>query len=87
MNKHDIIVSLSNTLHSQKDAKAAVNKVFEEITLALKSGDRVVITGFGSFYPYITKMRTGRNPKTREEVIISPMRKIKFRYRKNLFKG
>jgi nucleoid DNA-binding protein len=86
MNKHDIILSLSNALPSKNDAKAAVNKVFDEIISALKSGDKVVITGFGSFYPYITKIKKGRNPKTGQEVIISPMRKVRFKHTKDLFK-
>ncbi|MDR0822332.1 MAG: HU family DNA-binding protein [Endomicrobium sp.] len=86
MNKHDIALSLSKILASKKEAESAVNKVFEEISSALRAGDKVVITGLGSFNSFITKPKNGHNPKTGEKLIISPMRKVRFKQAKDLFK-
>ena len=48
--------------------KTHVNKVLratlDEITKALKKGDKVSFVGFGSFYTAKRNKRTGRNPQT-----------------------
>jgi nucleoid DNA-binding protein len=85
MTKNDIVVSLSKILSSKKEADIAVNKVFEEIYTALKNGEKVVITGFGSFNMFETKTKKGRNPKTGERLLIAPMKKIRFKQSKDFF--
>jgi nucleoid DNA-binding protein len=83
--KNDIVVALSKILSSKKEADAAVDKVFEEISNSLKSGVKVVITGFGSFNIFETKIKKGRNPKTGEKLLITPMKKIRFKQSKDFF--
>jgi len=85
MNKNDIAKALSNVLSSKKEADAAVQKVFEEISAALKNGEKVVITGFGSFNMFVTETKKGRNPKTGEKLLIAPMKKIRFKQSKEFF--
>lgn len=85
MNKADIIKEVSNVLASKKDAVAAVDKVFDEMTKALKKGNKVVISRFGSFNMFITKVKRGRNPKTGEKLFLPPMKKIRFRQSKDFF--
>ncbi|GHT42302.1 integration host factor subunit alpha [Endomicrobiia bacterium] len=85
MTKNDIAVALLKILSSKKEADAAVNKVFEEISNALKNGEKVVVTGFGSFNIFETKTKNGRNPKTGEKLLIAPMKKIKFKQSKDFF--
>ncbi|MDR2666210.1 MAG: HU family DNA-binding protein [Endomicrobium sp.] len=85
MTKNDVAVALSKILSSKKEACEAVNKVFEEISNSLKNGDKVVITGFGSFYMFETKIKKGRNPKTGEKLLIAPMKKIRFKQSKDFF--
>ncbi|GHT36777.1 integration host factor subunit alpha [Endomicrobiia bacterium] len=85
MTKNDIAVTLLKILSSKKEADAAVNKVFEEISNALKNGEKVVVTGFGSFNIFETKTKNGRNPKTGEKLLIAPMKKIKFKQSKDFF--
>ncbi|MDR3274601.1 MAG: integration host factor subunit beta [Endomicrobium sp.] len=85
MTKNDIAVALSKILSSKKEAYAAVNKVFEEISNSLKNGDKVVITGFGSFNMFETKTKKGRNPKTGEKLLIAPIKKIRFKQSKDFF--
>ncbi|GHT51987.1 integration host factor subunit alpha [Endomicrobiia bacterium] len=85
MTKNDIAVALLKILSSKKEADAAINKVFEEISNALKNGEKVVVTGFGSFNIFETKTKNGRNPKTGEKLLIAPMKKIKFKQSKDFF--
>jgi integration host factor subunit beta len=51
-----------------KDVELAVNVVFEEITEALASGDRVELRGFGAFSVRHREARQGRNPRTGDAV-------------------
>jgi len=85
MTKNDLIDKISDVLPSKKQATEAVNKMFEEIVLSLKDGQKVVITGFGSFNLITTKTKKGRNPKTGEAVIVAPKKKIKFKQSKDFF--
>ncbi len=52
------------------DAEKAVNAVFAAIEGALVAGDKVQITGFGSFDVKSKPARTGRNPRTGEAIQI-----------------
>jgi nucleoid DNA-binding protein len=85
MNKNDIAQILSTVLGSKKEAACAVDKVFDEISAALKNGEKVVITGFGSFNSFVTKTKKGRNPKTGQTLLIAPMKKIRFKLSKDFF--
>jgi nucleoid DNA-binding protein len=85
MTKNDIVIALSKVLYSKKEANILVNKIFEEISLALKSGEKVIITGFGSFNMFETKAKRGRNPKTGEKLLIAPLKKIRFKQSKDFF--
>ena len=53
---------------SQRDVERIVNTVFEEISEALASGDRVELRGFGAFSVKKRDARVGRNPRTGETV-------------------
>ncbi len=62
-----------------RETKDLVDAVFEEIKKALESGEQVKLSGFGNFNLLEKKPRPGRNPKTGEEVAISPRRVVAFR--------
>lgn len=64
---------------NKREAKDLIDQFFEEIRLALESGENVKISGFGSFMLRDKKSRPGRNPKTGEEVPISARRVVTFR--------
>ncbi len=89
MNKSELVDALSNaTGHSKTDAAAAIDALFDTnsgvIAKALQSGDRVQITGFGTFETKSRKARTGRNPRTGETIEIPPTRSPGFRAGKGL---
>jgi integration host factor subunit beta len=51
-----------------RDVENIVGAIFEEITDALASGNRVELRGFGAFSVKNRPARTGRNPRTGEAV-------------------
>src|SRR5271163_3204750 len=85
MTKADLIEGLSNKLGMNKgEAEKAVNVVLDDIINALKQGERVNISGFGTFSVSTREARTGRNPKTGESIQISASRSAKFKPGKQL---
>lgn len=85
MTKNDLINKLGEIMPSKKYAAEAVNKLFECMITALKDGQKVVITGFGSFNLKVTETKKGRNPKTGDIVMIPPKKKIRFKQSKEIF--
>jgi DNA-binding protein HU-beta len=72
MNKSDLITKVAEGSElSKKDATKAVEAVFEAITEALQSGDKVQLVGFGNFEVRERSARKGRNPQTGEEIEIA----------------
>lgn len=75
MNKADIVAIIrDNTNCTKKVAGETVDKLFESIASTLSSGNKVQIIGFGSFGVRERAEKKGRNPQTREEIIISAAR-------------
>lgn len=72
MNKSELIEAMAAKTGSTKaDANRAVTALTEIITDALKKGDSLSLTGFGSFEVRERSERTGRNPKTGKELKIA----------------
>ncbi len=64
MNKGDIIEAVASYGDIPKDrAEKAIDGVLQAIRSGLTQGDRVVLSGFGSFSVSHRKARTGRNPR------------------------
>jgi DNA-binding protein HU-beta len=55
---------------TKKDVEKVVNAFFETVEGALKSGDKVLLIGFGTFEVRDRQARKGRNPQTGEEINI-----------------
>jgi integration host factor subunit alpha len=64
---------------TKREAKDLVESFFEEIRVALESGDDVKLSGFGNFQLRDKKSRPGRNPKTGESVAVSARRVVVFK--------
>lgn len=87
MTKAELIEGLANKLPgvlNKADAEKAINIILEDIITALQQGERVNISGFGTFSVSTRQARTGRNPKTGEPIAISASRSAKFRAGKQL---
>jgi integration host factor subunit alpha len=64
---------------SRNESAELVELVIAEIAGALERGEMVKISSFGSFAVRQKGQRIGRNPKTGQEVPISPRRVLVFR--------
>jgi nucleoid DNA-binding protein len=86
MTKADLVNILSESVDfaSRAEADKAVNLLFDKIIDTLKKGERVNISGFGTFAVSERKARIGRNPKTGETIQIAASRAAHFRAGKNL---
>jgi DNA-binding protein HU-beta len=72
VNKPELVNSIaSKTGLSKKDCEAALDAFVASVEDALKAGDKVSLVGFGAFEVRKRPARKGRNPKTREEIMIS----------------
>ncbi len=71
MNKTEFIAQVAkNAGLENKTADAAVNAAIAVIAEALKAGEKVQITGFGTFEAREREERDGRNPRTGESIKI-----------------
>jgi DNA-binding protein HU-beta len=85
MNKSDLINKVAEASDlSKKDAAKAVDAVFDAISEALQSGDKVQLVGFGNFEVRERSARKGRNPQTGEEIDIPASKVPAFKPGKSL---
>lgn len=71
MNKAEVITKVAEKAElSKKDAEKAVNAFIDSIQEALKAEEKVQLVGFGSFEVRKRAERKGKNPRTKEEIII-----------------
>ncbi|KCV83747.1 integration host factor subunit alpha [Actibacterium atlanticum] len=64
---------------SRNESATLVEDILQHMSDALVSGEQVKISSFGTFSVREKAARVGRNPKTGEEVPISPRRVLTFR--------
>lgn len=71
MNKTELITNTAqNAGVARKDAERVINAAIDAITAALLNGDKVQLSGFGSFEVKDREARVGRNPHTKEAIEI-----------------
>ena len=80
MNKSEWIAATAEASGiTKKDAERVLNAAIDTITDALRKGDKVLLTGFGSFEVKPRQQRVGRNPHTKEQVHIPSTRVPQFK--------
>ena len=80
MTKTDLIAQgAANTEMSKKSAEAAVNAVFDALSKGMAEGEKITISGFGTFEVRERAERQGINPRTREAITIAASRNIVFK--------
>ena len=71
MNKGDLIDAIANsTGESKRVVDDILNSTIEQVQKQVKKGERVSLPGFGTFERRARNARTGRNPRTGEEIKI-----------------
>ena len=85
MNKTEIIAAAAeNAGLTKKDTERVFNAAIDAITAALVKGEKVQISGFGSFETKDREARVGRNPHTKEAIEIPATRVPVFKASKAL---
>jgi DNA-binding protein HU-beta len=85
MNKSELIEAIaSGSGVTKADASRVLDTFMTTVTDALRSGDQVVLPGFGSFSTGNRSARTGRNPQTGATIQIKAARVAKFKAGKAL---
>ena len=85
MTKTDLIAQVAaNTEMSKKSAEMAVNAAFEALGKAMAEGEKISISGFGTFETKEREARIGRNPHTKEAIEIPATRVPAFKASKAL---
>ncbi|MEO3875509.1 HU family DNA-binding protein [Nonomuraea sp. B12E4] len=80
MNKQDLATAVANLSGlSKADAAKAVNTVLDVIQTAVAAGDKVTLTGFGSFEQVYKPARTAKNPATGADVDVAESWAPKFK--------
>ena len=71
MNKTDLIaIAAQSAGLTKKDTERVLNAAIDAITASLCNGEKVQISGFGTFEIKSREARVGRNPHTREAIEI-----------------
>lgn len=79
--KADIVDQIADSVEgvNKRQAGEAFDAVFQAITDSLKGGDKVSISGFGTFSVSHRKEREGRNPATGATITIAASNNAKFK--------
>lgn len=79
MNKTQLIEAIASKVNvKKKEAETVVNGFIEVVTEALKNGEDVQVTGFGSFKVKERAAHEGRNPRTKETMLFPASKKASF---------
>jgi DNA-binding protein HU-beta len=79
MNKGHLVEKIAADANISKTlASNMVESVIAGVSAALKKGERVTLSGFGTFSVYQRKSRNGRNPQTGSMIKIASRRVAKF---------
>jgi DNA-binding protein HU-beta len=80
MTKADLISSVARDSRITKTAaEKALNAFTATVTKALRRGEKITLTGFGTFAVAKRQARTGRNPRTGREIRIAATKVAKFK--------
>jgi DNA-binding protein HU-beta len=80
MTKAELVAAMAKEAKISKvSAERALNAFAGAVTKALKKGDKLTLTGFGTFCVAKRRARTGRNPQTGKEIKIAATRVAKFK--------
>ena len=85
MNKTELIaIAAENAGLTKKDTERVLNAAIDAVTAALVKGEKVQISGFGTFETKDREARIGRNPHTKEAIEIPATRVPSFKPSKAL---
>ncbi len=86
MNKGELVATIAQVQGITKvHAETALSSVLAQMSNAMENGEKVTLSGFGTFRVVERAEQKGRNPQTGESIVIPPHKVVKFKPGKNLF--
>jgi DNA-binding protein HU-beta len=83
--KADVINAIADQAGiTKKEAAAAFDAFVSYISDTCQRGERCSIPGLGSFTVTHRKAREGRNPRTKQKIVIPPSKNVRFKAGKDL---
>lgn len=80
MNKAELVALVSEKVNlTKKSTEEVINILFDTICETLETGEKVVISGFGTFELRTRVARVGRNPRTGDDIDIPQQRTPAFK--------
>ncbi|NMB57265.1 HU family DNA-binding protein [Candidatus Beckwithbacteria bacterium] len=87
MTKSDIIEVVAKEANiTKKAAREIIDAFLSEVIRNLKKGEKVVVSGFGTFKVTKVKDKKGRNPQTGKDLVIKGHKAVRFLVSKSLKK-
>ncbi len=72
MNRSELVAKISEKSElSKKDSELALSSFMDSVVEALSNGEKVQLVGFGTFEVRKREERSGRDPRTGEQITIS----------------
>lgn len=79
MQKSELIAAVAKKSNvSQAQAATVINNMLDTVVATLKGGEKVTLTGFGTFEVRKTAARTGTNPRTKQKIQIAAGQRATF---------
>ncbi|MBU2577897.1 HU family DNA-binding protein [Patescibacteria group bacterium] len=79
MKKIDLIETVSEKAHlTRKASKESIETFLSEVEKALSKGEKVVISGFGTFKSVLVKDKAVINPQTKQKQVVKSHRVARF---------
>lgn len=86
MNKGELVAAIAEAGNVTKvRAEEVLNSVLANMATAMENGERITISGFGSFKVVERAEQKGRNPQTGKSITIPAHNVVKFKPGKNLY--
>ena len=80
MNKGELVEAIVDQANlSRAGAQSVINAFVDTVTSALRKGDKVTLTGFGTFSTLDRAARKARNPRTGEEIQVKAAKVPRFK--------
>lgn len=86
MNKGELVATIAEIRGITKvRAELALRSVLLQMSKAMEKGEKVTLSGFGTFRVAVRAEQKGRNPQTGDTIIIPSHKVVKFKPGKNLY--
>jgi len=85
MNKTELVAAIADKAGiAKKDAEKALAAFVDTVAAELKAGGKIQLVGFGTFEVRARAARTGKNPRTGEQIAIAASKNPVFKAGKAL---